>query len=71
MHASPPSRYHGSGSPRAPNGYAWAERDALQLEADALAAAGDRDGAHAARREAEAMTRRLIPADLDLSWVQA
>jgi hypothetical protein len=51
-------------------GYAWAERDALQLKADALAEAGERDGAHAARREAEAMTRRLIPADLDLSWVK-
>lgn len=52
-------------------GYAWAERDALQLKADALAAAGDRAGAHAARREAEAMTRRLIPPDLDLGWVRA
>ena len=50
-------------------GYAWAERVALQLM-DALAAAGDRDGAQAARREAVAMTRRLIPADLDLSWVR-
>lgn len=48
-----------------------AERDALQLKADALAAAGNRDGAHAARREAEATTRRLIPADLDLRWVRA
>jgi hypothetical protein len=41
-----------------------------QLKADVLAAAGDRDGAPAARREAEAMTRRLIPPDLDLSWVR-
>jgi hypothetical protein len=31
-------------------GHARAERDALQLKADALAASGDRDGAHAARR---------------------
>lgn len=42
--------------------YAWAERYALQLEADALVALGDRDYAQAARREAEAMTRRLNPA---------
>jgi hypothetical protein len=47
--------------------HAWAERDALQLKADALDAQGDRDGGHAERREAEAMTRRLIPPDLDLS----
>ena len=51
-------------------GYAWAERDALQLKADALDASGHRDAAHAARREAEAMTRRLIPPNLDLSWVR-
>jgi hypothetical protein len=52
-------------------GYAWAKRDALQLKADALAAQGDRDGPHAARREAKAMTRRLISPDLDLGWVRA
>ncbi len=42
--------------------------EALQLKADALAAQEDRDGAHAARREAEALNRRLIPPDLDLEW---
>ena len=35
-----------------------------------LNAAGDRDDAYAARREAEAMTRRLIPPDLDLGSVR-
>jgi len=49
----------------------WAEHDALLLKADALAAADERGGAHVARREAEAMTRRLIPPDLDLSWLRA
>jgi hypothetical protein len=49
-------------------GYAWAERDALQLKADALVAQGDRDAADAARREAEAMTRRLLgPRSLERS----
>jgi hypothetical protein len=51
-------------------GYAWAERDMLQLQADALAAADDRGSAHAARWEAEAMTRWLIPRDLGLGWVR-
>jgi len=37
-----------------------------QLKADALAAQGDQDSARAVRRDAEAMTRRLVPAELDL-----
>ena len=47
-------------------GYAWAELDALRLMADALAAQGDPNGARAARRDAEALARRLVPPDLDL-----
>ena len=38
----------------------------MQLKADALAAAGDQDGARPARRDGEAMTHRLVPADLEV-----
>jgi tetratricopeptide (TPR) repeat protein len=41
-------------------GYLWGERDAEQLLGDAHAALQDRERAHQHRREAQALTRRLV-----------
>ncbi|MHC4400598.1 MAG: hypothetical protein ACYTG0_13060 [Planctomycetota bacterium] len=40
-------------------GYAWAQRDALWLLAETCDALGEADRAAAARRDAEALARRL------------
>ncbi|MGH8887443.1 MAG: hypothetical protein ACRDYX_20205 [Egibacteraceae bacterium] len=40
-------------------GYAWAERDATALLADAYAALGDEQRAHRQRKDAQTLTRRL------------
>ncbi|MGH8903415.1 MAG: SIR2 family protein [Egibacteraceae bacterium] len=42
-------------------GYAWAERDATALLADAYAALGDEQRAHRHRKNADTLTRRLQP----------
>jgi SIR2-like domain len=52
-------------------GYAWAERDALTLQADAHTALGHRDAAHRARSEADALSARLRLTEEDLAEADA